>query len=89
MGTPARPFLLVHFSEPKPDGRGVHPTSRGQKGTENKEPRSKRIGVLVLSEVVNRDANSAAQCFSIGGPIGSLRSVMTGQLRAISALRAV
>ena len=32
---------------------------------------------------------SGGQCFSIGGPIGSLRSVMTGQLSAISAFNAV
>ena len=36
-----------------------------------------------------RPASLSTQCFSIGGPIGSLRSVMTGQLRAISAFSAV
>lgn len=42
-------------------------------------------GVVCRDDGVRRDA----QFFSIGGPIGSLRSVITGQLRAISALRAV
>ena len=89
MGTLARSFYsFVSQSQSRTD-EGVHPTVEGYWPRESEEPRSKRIGVQVLFVLACWDANCAAQCFSIGGPIGSLRSVMTGQLRAISALRAV
>ena len=86
---PVRSCSFISQGESRTDG-GVHPTGEGHESPESEDPRSKWIGVLVLLSVVaDWDANCAAQCFSIGGPIGSLRSVMTGQLRAISALRAV